>query len=117
MSRAWNSAVVLCACLWPAAAQALEQESGGFAGPVWIVTAVVVVVAYFLSKVQPWAGFIVYPYVLYTAYQLTMELTDQLPHPPFDQNGVANYYAQAVGAVALQLLVPIVGYMQGRKAS
>ena len=116
MSRAWISVVVLCACLWPAAARALEREPSGFAGPIWVVAVIVVVVGYSLSKVQPWAGFIVYPFVLYTAYGLAMELTDQVPHPPFDQEGVANYYAQAIGAVALQLLVPIIGYMQGRKA-
>jgi hypothetical protein len=116
MSRAWISAAVFCACLWPVAAQALEREPGGLAGSIWLIAAIVVVVGYSLSKVQPWAGFIVYPYVLYAAYRLAMELTDQVPHPPFDQDGVANHYAQAVGAVALQFLVPIIGYMQGRKA-
>jgi hypothetical protein len=117
MSRTWISVVALCACLWPAAAQALESEPGGFAGSIWLIAVIVVVVGYSLSKVQPWAGFIVYPYVLYTAYALVMELTDQAPHPPFDQDGVTNYYAQAIGVVALQLLVPIIGYVQGRKAS
>jgi hypothetical protein len=116
VSRTWISVFLLCGCLWPATAQALEQDAGGFAGPVWLVAVIVVVVGYSLSKVQPWAGFVVYPYVLYSAYRLTMELTDQVPHPPFDQEGVASYYAQAVGAIALQLLVPIIGYMQGRKA-
>ena len=116
MSRSWILVVMLCACLWPTAAQALEREPGGFATSIWFATAIVVVIGYSLSKVQPWAGFIVYPYVLFTAYRLAMELTGQVPHPPFDQDGVANYYAQAVGAIALQLLVPIVGYVQGRKA-
>ena len=107
---------MLCACLWPAAAQAVEGEPSGFATSIWIATAIVVVIAYTLSKVQPWAGFVVYPYVLYTAYRLTMELTGQVPHLPFDHEAATNYYAQAVGSVALQILVPIVGYVQGRKA-
>src|SRR5688500_12951123 len=114
MSRTWISVVVLCACLWPAAAQALEQDAGGFAGPVWLVAVIVVVVGYSLSKVQPWAGFIVYPFVLYTAYRLAMELTD--PRVRFDREEVMIHYAQAIGATALQFLVPIIGYVKGRKA-
>jgi hypothetical protein len=114
MSRTWISAAVLCACLWPAAAQALGQEPGGFAGTIWVVTIIVVVIGYSLSKVQPWAGFIVYPFVLYTAYVLAMELTD--PHVRFDQEEVMAHYAQAIGASALQFLVPIIGYVKGRKA-
>ena len=116
MRRSWISVAVFCACLWPVAAQALEREPSGLAGSIWLIAAIVMVVGYSLSKVQPWAGFVVYPYVLYNAYVLAMVLTDQVPHPPFDQDGVTNYYAQAVAAVALQLLVPIIGYMQGRKA-
>ncbi|HKP24684.1 MAG TPA: hypothetical protein VJV39_12525 [Dongiaceae bacterium] len=116
MRRAGISIVALVAALWPVAANAADQEAGGFAAGVWIIAAIVMVVGYSLSKVQPWAGFIVYPYVLYTTYSLAMELTGQVPHPPFDQEGVSTYYMQAVAAVALQLLVPIVGYLQGRKA-
>jgi hypothetical protein len=114
MSRTWISVAVLCACLWPAAAHALGQEPGGFAGTIWVVTVIVVVVGYSLSKVQPWAGFIVYPFVLYTAYKLAMELTNR--HVRFDQEEVMIHYAQAIGATALQFLVPIVGYVKGRKA-
>ena len=80
MTRAWISSVVLCACLWPAAAQALESEQSGFATSIWFATAIVVVISYSLSKVQPWAGFVVYPWVLFSAYRLTMELTGQAPH-------------------------------------
>ena len=116
MSRAWILSVVLCACLWPAAAQALENDQGGFATSMWVATAIVVVISWTLSRVQPWAGFVVYPYVLFVAYQLTMQLTGQVPHLPFDHEAAANYYSQAVGSTALQLLVPIVGYVQGRKA-
>ena len=114
MNRAWTTVAVLCACLSPAAAQALGREPGGFAGTIWVATAIVVVVAYTLSKVQPWAGFIVYPFVLYTAYVLATELID--PHVRFDQEEVMTHYAQAIGATVLQFLVPIIGYVKGRKA-
>ena len=114
MSRSWISVAVLCAGLWPTAAQALGQEPGGFAGAIWVATIIVVVVGYSPSKVQPWAAFIVYPFALYTAYGLVMELTD--PHVRFDQEEVMIHYAQAIGATALQFLVPFIGYMKARKA-